>query len=100
MAFYRNYLCCFFFETGSPIGPMAVELGSTGMAKDPPVSGSPALGLQVHTTTLSFLQRFWALKSGLYVCKANTLQAKPFPQLWLRFQISLLPVWSGAQFPR
>lgn len=99
MSLHRNFLCCF-FETGSPIGLVAIKLGSAGLVKDPPISGSPALGLQVNTTTLSFLQRFWGLNSGLCVCKANTLLAEPFPQLWLCFQISLLPLWSGVQFPR
>lgn len=60
------------FETGSIIGPVACELGSAGLAEDPCVCVSPTPGLQVHPTTLSFLQRCWGFNRGPYVCKVST----------------------------
>lgn len=88
-------LSILFFETGSL---MACELGSAGLAEDPSVCVSPTPGLQVHPTTLSFLQRCWGFNRGPYVCKVSTFLTEPFLWLRLHFQISLSPVWAGAQF--
>ena len=71
-------LCCF-FKIGSPIGLEACKLGLAGLAKDLSVSASPALGLQVYTIILSFLNRFLGVRSGPNVCKASTLLREPFP---------------------
>ena len=45
-----------------------------------PVSLSPELGWQVHTTTARFLCRLWGSHSGPPACNTGTVLTKPSPQ--------------------
>jgi hypothetical protein len=96
----------FNYQVGPPALPsyilrqgLLLSLELSDLARDSPVSASPALELQACTTMHGFLRGCWRWNSGPYTCMAKTLLIGPSLHPYIAFTIieSYRDTWISSQ---
>lgn len=79
-----------FVETGCLAEPGTRWLEWPGIFRDPPVSASPGLELEMCAAVLSFFVGAVHLDSGPLTCLTSVLPREPSPSPFARFYLMLL----------